>query len=334
MLTWPHKATAWAPQLHEVEQVYLQLSKAISRHENLLIICNNLDHRKAIQEKLAEQAIKNANFIICPSNDTWTRDHGPIGIIDHNRPLLLDFQFNGWGGKYPSELDNKINQSLSKSKMLKAELRSVNLVLEGGSIESDGAGTLLTTRRCLLDHHRNPGMTEAKMESQLRNWLGAERILWLDRGKLVGDDTDGHIDTLARFCDRETIVYSSCDDPADVHYEELKAMAGELRTLNQANGQPYRLLTLPLPRAQYDRNGMRLPATYANFLIINHAVLLPTYNDPEADERALSTLDSAFPDHEIIAINAIPLIQQYGSLHCVTMQLMSGTLSSPWQNPK
>lgn len=329
MLTWPHKATAWASQLPEVEQVYLNLAQAISHHENLLIICNSDSHRKAIEAKLANQKITNAYFIIAPSNDTWTRDHGPIGIVDHEHPVLLDFQFNGWGGKYPSKLDNRINQSLSNSKIVKADVNPINFVLEGGSIESDGEGTLLTTRRCLLDSKRNPGMTESKMESLLQEWFGVERILWLDRGKLVGDDTDGHVDTLARFCDRKTIVYSSCDDCADVHYEELQAMARELQAFKQVNGQPYRLLTLPLPRAQYDANGKRLPATYANFLIINHAVLVPVYADPKSDQRALSTLAYAFPGYEIIGINAIPLIQQYGSLHCVTMQLMLGSLSDP-----
>ena len=189
----------------------------------------------------------------------------------------------------------------------------------------DGSGTLLTTARCLLAPTRNPKLTQDGLEARLKELLGLDRILWLQHGHLTGDDTDSHIDTLARFCDARTIAYVACADPDDEHHAELKAMEEELRALRAADGRPYRLVPLPWPRARYDDDGRRLPATYANFLIINGAVLVPTYDDP-ADGPALARLRECFPGREIIGVDCLPLIYQYGSLHCVTMQLPEGVL--------
>ena len=234
---------------------------------------------------------------------------------------MLDFGFNGWGEKYGYELDNQITRRLyALDSFGQAPMQTVNLILEGGSIEVDGSGTLLTTARCLLAPTRNPGLTREQLEQQLKELLGITRILWLHHGYLAGDDTDSHIDTLARFCDRNTIAYMSCDDPADEHYAELKAMEKELKAFRAADGQSYRLVALPWPRAKLDEDGNRLPATYANFLVVNGAVLAPTYEDP-ADDTALARLKECFPDREIVPVNCLPLIYQFGSLHCVTMQL-------------
>ena len=328
MLTWPHAHGDWAPRLSQVEPVFVDIARQVSRREQALIVCYDDAHRARVRELLAGAGIE-ANRLqlrIAPSNDTWARDHGPITIVCRDEPTLLDFGFNGWGGKYPSDLDNAITRRLFRDGAFGATpLETVDLVLEGGSIEVDGSGTLLTTARCLLAPTRNPKLTQDGLEARLKELLGLDRILWLQHGHLTGDDTDSHIDTLARFCDARTIAYVACDDPNDEHHAELKAMEEELRALRAADGGPYRLVPLPWPRARYDDDGRRLPATYANFLIINGAVLVPTYDDP-ADGPALARLRECFPGREIIGVDCLPLIYQYGSLHCVTMQLPEGVL--------
>ena len=200
------------------------------------------------------------------------------------------------------------------------------LVLEGGSIESDGAGTLLITAACLLSPNRNPHLSREQIESLLKEQLGVERILWLHRGWLAGDDTDSHIDTLARLCPDDTILYTACDDPADEHFEELAAMKRELEGLRSRENRPYRLIPLPFPAAKQGLDDERIPATYANFLIINGAVLVPTYEDRH-DAAALAAVGLSFPGREIIGINCSSIILQHGSLHCLTMQLPKGVLA-------
>jgi agmatine/peptidylarginine deiminase len=242
-------------------------------------------------------------------------------VLKDGKPVLLDFIFNGWGNKYPHAQDNELTTKLhARSAFGNTPVESIDLVMEGGSIEVDGEGTLLTTESCLLNPNRNPGLKREQIESQLRHYLGIDRILWLKHGAIDGDDTDGHIDTLARFCDAETIAYQACDDADDPHYAGLKAMEAELQTLRRKDGEPYRLVSLPWPAAIHDDTGRRLPATYANFLIVNGAVLVPTYNDA-ADAGALKALAGAFLGRSIVPVMCRPLIYQYGSLHCVTMQL-------------
>jgi agmatine deiminase len=261
-----------------------------------------------------------------PSNDTWSRDFGPLTVLEDGVPVLLDFGFNGWGLKFAAGQDNQITARLQAAGAFGARERRVpGLILEGGSIESDGAGTLLTTAECLLGPNRNPQLSRQGVEAELRRWLGAERILWLENGYLAGDDTDSHIDTLARLCPNDTIAYVACDDERDEHYEALRRMEAELRAFRNRDGRPYRLLPLPWPTAKYDADGERLPATYANFLVINDAVLVPTYQD-SGDAAALAAVGQAFPDRAIIGIDCLPLILQHGSLHCVTMQLPRGVL--------
>ncbi len=329
MLTWPHQASDWRPYLADVEPIFVQMAQAICRFETLLISANDVAHQLHIQALLNSAQIPPAYFriYVAPSNDSWTRDHGPITLLSEQQVLLLDFEFNGWGNKYNSQLDNQMTRRLHHQNAFgQVQLRSIPFVLEGGSIDVDGNGTLLTTSRCLLDRHRNQVSDKATVSQQLRAYLSIDRILWLDHGYLEGDDTDSHIDTLARFVNPQTIVYVACDDPEDNHYLALQKMRHQLEAFTNKQGQTYQLIPLPWPDPKYDDQQRRLPATYANFLIINNAVLVPQYEDP-ADEQALAILQSCFPEREIIGIPCIPLIQQNGSLHCLTMQLPKGVLS-------
>jgi agmatine deiminase len=328
MVTWPHAHSDWASTLSTAEATYLQLAITICRYEKVLIVCYDEAHQVHVFQQLQSVAcdMDNIRFALAPSNDTWARDHGPITMLQDGTPYLLDFTFNGWGGKYASELDNAINQRLASQHVWGNNvLDSIPFVLEGGSIDSDGEGTILTTESCLLTESRNAGQDKHQIEHVLKKTLGCQRVMWLHHGLLAGDDTDGHIDTLARFCDAETIAYVSCDDPRDPHYVDLKAMEDELKALRTQDDKPYTLVPLPLPASKLDEDGRRLPATYANFLIINGAVLVPTYRDT-LDEKILHLLGNYFPARDIIGIDSLPLIRQNGSLHCITMQLPAGIL--------
>ena len=328
MLTWPHRHGDWAPWLDEVEPVFADIAFHIAQRQTVLINAYDEAHGHHIDTLLEARgtSMDKIRLHIVPSNDTWARDHGPITVMENGQPRLLDFTFNGWGNKYDARLDNAITSELARQGAFgDTAVETIDLVLEGGSIDTDGQGTLLTTRACLLNRQRNPQLSQAMLEQRLGELLGVYRFLWLHHGYLAGDDTDSHIDTLARFCDAETLCYVSCTDENDEHYPALQGMAAELRSLCTVEGTPYRLIPLPMPAPIFDENGQRLPATYANFLIINGAVLVPTYRD-ETDAVALERLAGAFPRHEIIAIDALPLVKQYGSLHCVTMQLPQGVL--------
>ncbi len=324
-LTWPHAGTDWAPMLEEVQQCFAQIASRISHREKLLIVT---PEPAKVMRQLAGQHVLMAStrFAKCPTNDTWARDHGALTLTDTRGPILLDFRFNGWGDKFRWELDNAITRRLSDSGVLSGTYADrQDFVLEGGSIESDGQGTLLTTSACLLNANRNPRLNKADIEEYLKQALHLNRVLWLDHGHLTGDDTDGHVDTLARFCGRDTIAYVKCDDPSDPHYDSLRQMEEQLRTFTTPTGQPYTLLPMPMADAIVE-NGERLPATYANFLIINGEVLCPTYDQPHNDAAALAALAQAFPDREITGIDCRALIRQHGSLHCVTMQYPRGVI--------
>ena len=274
-------------------------------------------------EEMAREIAKREEVIIVgePSNDTWARDHGFISLVDdQGGRRLLDFRFNGWGEKFPADLDNAINRRLYDEGKLKGEyIDCLDFVLEGGSIESDGKGTVFTTSCCLLAPHRNQPMTQEQIEERLKETLCAERIVWIDHGHLTGDDTDGHIDTLVRVCPDDTLLYVGCDDPEDEQYIDLRLMEEQLKTLRTLDGKPYKLVRLPMPRPIYDGED-RLPATYANFLVVNGAVLCPTYGQPDLDAEALHLIGEAFPDREIVGIDCRSIIKQHGSLHCCTMQ--------------
>jgi agmatine deiminase len=325
LLAWPHEDTDWAPYLDAVEPVFAEIAAEISRRETVVIATP--DPERLLGLLLAKGAApERVRLYQVENNDTWARDFGPITILEEGRPVLLNFGFNGWGLKFPSDLDNRINRRLEALSAFHAPLQTVGLVLEGGSIESDGAGTILTTEECLLNDNRNPHLSRPELEEELHGLFGSDRFLWLANGYLAGDDTDSHVDTLARLCPDDTIVYVSCDDPCDEHYPALEAMRSEIEAFRTAKGAPYRAIPLPWPEAKYDTEGTRLPATYANYLVINGAVLVPTYRDRQ-DAAALEAIGAAFPDREIVGIDCLPLILQHGSLHCVTMQLPKGTLT-------
>ncbi|MCD7935239.1 MAG: agmatine deiminase family protein [Tannerellaceae bacterium] len=317
-LTWPHAETDWAPMLDEVVPCFVAIAKEIIKRELLLIVCRD---QMEVRQQLGDVEYDRILFREMETNDTWARDHGGISVFDEGVPTLYDFVFNGWGMKFPANYDNLITRRLVLMDTFAEEVLPANMqpfVLEGGSLETDGKGTLLSTVECLASVNRNEYLGQEQLEYHLKDIFGLERILWLHYGYLAGDDTDSHIDTLARFCSEDTIAYVQCSDPEDEHYEELKLMEEELQAFTQADGKPYRLI--PLPMADEVRwEGERLPATYANFLIINGAVLVPFYNS-EKDRIAAQTLRQAFPDREIVGINCLPLIKQHGSLHCVTMQ--------------
>ncbi len=330
MLTWPHAQSDWLPWLDAVEHTFVRLANEIRQHESLIISCYDDSHRQHIQTLLATTTNNHATIalFVVPSNDSWARDHGPITVYREDSPVLLNFRFNGWGDKFNWQLDDQITARLHQAGAFgKTPIATIDLVLEGGSIDTDGQGTLLTTYQCLLSHTRN-GLSQQALEQRLAQELGIRHFLWLQNGYLLGDDTDGHIDTLARFCDPQTIAYQSCTDKTDPHYSTLQAMAQELAAFRTAAGDPYRLVSLPLPAARFDASGERLPAGYANFLILNDAVLAPIYDDP-ADDLALAQLKECFPDRQVVGINCLNLIQQGGSLHCVTMQLPAGVLAQP-----
>ncbi len=325
LLAWPHEETDWALMLSEVKQCFMQIVSTITRFQKVIVLLPDGHSSKEFDNHPLRQQIKT---LICPTNDTWARDFSPLFVIKEGRISALDFKFNGWGLKFAAAKDNLITRRLFEAELFNKEVareNHLNFVLEGGSIESDGQGTLLTTAECLLSPNRNGGSSKTEIENYLKIHLGANRILWLNHGYLAGDDTDSHIDTLARFCDAQTIAYVNCTDQQDEHFDTLKKMEAELQQFKTLNGKPYKLIPLPMAAGVYE-NGQRLPATYANFLITNRTVLVPFYGS-EKDQEAKAILQNIFTDREVIGIDCRALIKQNGSLHCVTMQLPKNSLS-------
>ena len=323
MLTWPHHDTDWNQYLEDITRTYVEMADAITQRERLLVVTPHPVEVGAILGRhLTASQMAQVTISYCKTNDTWARDHGPISLVgedsDGKKKLLcLDFRFNGWGDKFPAHLDNKITRNVFKElfsdEILNGDIGSGNddFVLEGGSIESDGKGTIFTTECCLMAPHRNQPLTKEEIEQELKLRLKARSVVWLQHGAVPGDDTDGHIDTTVRLAPDDTIVYCH---PAD---------RKELEALRTTDGKPYRLLELPTPEVEYD--GEALPATYANFLIINGAVIVPVYDNPEKDRMACEIIQSAFPDRTIIPIDATVIVRQHGSIHCCTMQIPQTT---------
>lgn len=326
LMAWPHEGTDWAYMLDDVRPVYCEIIRQITRFERVLLTA---PLAAEAGDFLAGAGVDLANVTICemPNNDTWARDFGPITVMFNGQPVPLDFGFNGWGLKFAADQDNLITRRLKEQGAIKPNIQTIGLIMEGGGIESDGLGTILTTASCLLSPNRNPQLDKSEIEQALASLLGARRVLWLNHGFLAGDDTDSHVDTLARICPDNVIVYTACDDQRDEHYHELKLMEEELKAFRAPDGSPYRLVPLPWPKARFDEEARRLPATYANFLVINNAVLVPTYRDEEKDELALERIGQAFPGRESIGVDCLPLLEQHGSLHCVTMHLPQGVLA-------
>ena len=323
LVAWPHAGTDWAERLAGIEDTYIALVAAITRFQNVVICVADDDVETYAEIRLRSNRVdmERVRFATAPYDDTWLRDSGPITLIEGGAFRLLDFRFTGWGGKFEAGDDDRLIERLDAGGLFRdARRTSIDFALEGGAIDTDGAGTLLTTWQCL--HERHPQASREELTEKLAGWLHQDRVLWLDHGYLEGDDTDAHVDTLARFAPNDAIVFQACDDEADSHFAELKAMGGEIAALRTQDGRPYTLFPLPWARPILDGQ-RRLAASYANFLIVNGAVLMPAYGDT-ADDAAAAVLADAFPEREIVQIPCRPLIWQNGSLHCLTMQLPRG----------
>jgi agmatine/peptidylarginine deiminase len=318
LIAWPHRSGDFNNHLESIEKTYTFIAQTITQQQKLIIICHDDSHQLHIKSLLLGD--HNITYIQATVNDIWVRDTVFLTVENDGLPQLLNFRFNGWGNKYPHHEDNALNHKLLTHSPFKGvNHRDIDFILEGGSVEGDGVDALLTTRQCLLNSNRNKGLTQADIEEQLLLHLGAKRVLWLDQENLAGDDTDAHIDTLARFCSATTIAYTSCDDSNDRHYHSLKRMEDQLKAFRTQTKEPYQLVALPMPKPIFDEEGQRLPANYVNFLIINNAVMVPAYDDP-MDTIAVERLTACFPGHKIIPTPCRPLVYQYGSLHCMTMQ--------------
>ena len=321
LIAWPHAGTDWAERLADVETTYVALAAAVTRFQPLIIVVADNALRLRAQALLTGEGVdlSKVHFVELPYDDTWLRDSGPITLKQgDDRFQLTDFRFTGWGGKFGAEQDDALIAGLVQAGVFgKALHKRIDWALEGGGIESDGKGTVLTTWRCLTQRH--PEQSREQMTEILADSLHASRVLWLDYGYLEGDDTDAHIDTLARFAPGDRIVYQACDDKDDPHHDELTRMGEELAALRTPDGKPYTLYPLPWAKPIIDE-GRRLAASYANYLIVNDAVLVPAYGD-SADNEAARIIGEAHPGREVVQVPCRPLIWQNGSLHCITMQL-------------
>lgn len=327
-LTWPHKDSLWY-EVEKVQECYTNIVKAILPHEPLLIVCRDRLETESDLRRFGLDSLDGIRFAESPINDTWARDHGAISVFgDNGEKCILDFVFNGWGLKFASDLDNQITRNIYSKGVFAQDVKYIDMrpyVLEGGSIDTDGAGTLMATSECLCSLNRNEYLSREEIEDRLKKAFGLKRILWLDHGSIAGDDTDSHVDILARFCSEDTIAYTSCDNPEDENYASLKAMEEQLRGFRTLDGKPYKLVPLPLPDALYLDN-YRLPGSYANFLIINGAVLVPGADSPK-DEVARERLQSVFPGRKVEVIDCRALLSGHGGLHCITMNYPEGWLA-------
>ncbi|HIC3452558.1 agmatine deiminase family protein [Campylobacter coli] len=309
MLSLPHKKSDWKPYLGEIIQAYKDFVKAASEFQKVLLIAPSKS------DFVPFENIANVEFFVCDTNDTWIRDFGAIDILEDNRLKALDFTFNAWGNKFQSELDNEVNSKLFKEKF-NEKLTKIDFILEGGSIDFNGEGVMLTSSNCLLNENRNSHLDKSQIEAKLKEIFGLKQIIWLENGFIKGDDTDHHIDTLARFIDKNTIAHSICEDEKDEHYIPLQKMKKEL----EATG--FNLVELPLPKPLYYEE-RRLGATYANFVFVNDALIMPFYKD-ENDEIIRQRLAKALPKRKIIGVDARVFLRQNGSLHCSCQNRFKG----------
>ncbi|MBD5218480.1 MAG: agmatine deiminase family protein [Bacteroidales bacterium] len=331
LMALPHKGTDWEYVLEEAQRQYRRLVEAFTTAgENVMLLVDDVDAAEKLMSGIPAERL---TLIKMEYNDTWTRDYGPLTVERGDRRRALDFGFNGWGLKFASDKDNLVNLHLKEKHILDdgAYRNMRGYVLEGGSVESDGHGTVMTTTRCLCSPNRNGGLTKAEVTERLHEYLGAEHVLWLDYGALAGDDTDSHIDTLARLCPGNTIIFTGCRDERDSHFEELLKMRAQLTLFRTKEGEPYNLVELPLPSPVFDEEGNRLPATYANYLVTPRNIFMPVYGNPTLDTLACQSVRIAYPNHNVIPVDCKTLLRQHGSLHCATMQLPGGILSDVWR---
>lgn len=327
LLALPNKDTDWDYILPEAIDQYQRLVKAITDEDiNVLLLCQDADEARMIMKDCRQDLMR---YIQTEYNDTWTRDYGMITVVRNERLRALDFGFNGWGLKFAANKDNLVNLWLNKHNVISPLVyrNERDFVLEGGSVESDGQGTILTTSRCLQSPNRNGGKTKADLNRELLDRLGADHVLWLDHGALEGDDTDSHIDTLARLAPDDTIVFTGTKNFDDPQFESLLAMRAQLTLFRNREGTPYNLVELPLPDPVIDEDGHRLPATYANYLVANGVIFMPTYAQPDKDELAMRSIKIAYPTHKVVGVDCRTLLRQHGSLHCATMQIPAGIIN-------
>jgi agmatine deiminase len=314
-IIFPHAKSDWALYLEEAQETFVNIINAIIKYQKCLVVCDDVESVKSRFEKN-----ENLYFVEYETNDTWARDCSVLCVKDGEEIKLLDFTFTGWGGKFEALKDNAMSGAIKGC--YDKEVVKVDLILEGGAVESNGIDTILTTSECMLNKNRNTNLSKDEMTKILQDEFGMSKILYLNHGYLAGDDTDSHVDTLARFIDERSIMYVKCEDENDEHYKELKLMEDELKAFAKEYG--FRLIALPMSDACYF-DEERLPATYANFLFLNGAVLVPTYGVKQ-DEEALKIFRETFPSKDIVGIDCFSLIKQHGSLHCVTMNFASGVL--------
>ena len=322
-IVWPHNLDTWPGNFDPIPGVFAKMAAAIASFEPLRVLVKHADHLEPVRAMIAaaahdDAAMARVDIFHLDTNDSWIRDHGPIFVnrVDGVGQVALDWRFNSWGEKYGAfDLDDVVPRKLGTRYSF--DVIEPGIVLEGGSIDPNGAGTLMTTESCLLNKNRNPHLTRSEIEDYLRTYLGATNVLWLGDG-IAGDDTDGHIDDLARFVSRDTIVTVVEDDPADLNYAVLQDNLKRLHAMRDGRGQPFKIETLPMPRPLvYD--GTRLPASYANFYIANGGIVMPTFNCP-ADTAAANKLGRLFPGRRIVGIPATELVWGLGAVHCLTQQ--------------
>ncbi len=319
-LSWPVNPDTWPGKFERIPPKFAEIAAAISRFETVrinLVAAGQAEARRLIESAGADMA--RVEFFDFKINDSWCRDHGPIFIKNDatGEIAATDWQYNAWGGKYPPfDDDNRIPAQVADALGLRRF--AIPMVLEGGSIEVDGTGQLLTTEACLLHPNRNPGLNRGQIEQTLRDYLGINRILWLGDG-IAGDDTDGHIDDLTRFTSPGAMVTVYEDNRDDENHAVLLENRERLQTLRTPAGKPFELRHLPMPDPVWDGD-QRLPASYANYLLVNGAVLLPVFSQPEKDAEAARVLGECFPDREIVPIECADLVLGLGTLHCISQQ--------------
>lgn len=322
-LTWPKDPETWPDRVPQVEEIFLQMMAALAPHETVNLLVDDEKGTASVRVRLAFPGADNIRFLQIPTVDSWIRDYGPNFIVSAGNKLAYnDWIFNAWGNKY-EELKQDDSVPARLEGLLEMPRFEPGIVMEGGSIEVNGAGCVLTTEQCLLNPNRNPHLTKHEIERYLKNYLGVEKILWLSEG-IIGDDTDGHIDDIARFVAPNVIVCAVEDNPEDANYKILQDNLSRLRAMTDVNGRAFEIVTLPMPgvvggASTGTRDLDRLPASYANFYIANNVVLVPIFGHSH-DARALEVLQRVFPGRRVVGINCEPLVWGMGTIHCVTQQ--------------
>ncbi len=329
-LSWPHKEASWPGKLHLIYDPYAEFILRVASHQKVCInVADETMHHEALENiknanyfgsiSNTDQVLNNISFYYHPTNDAWCRDHGPAFLInpETKTKAIVDWGYNAWGDKYPPyDLDDVIPTLIGDK--LGLQVFHPGIVMEGGSVEFNGKGTILTTTACLLNKNRNPHLSQYEIEQYLVEYYGVEQILWLDEG-IVGDDTDGHIDDITRFVNEDTVITVIEHDKSDDNYDLLKDNLKLLKKMRLADDKPLNIVELPMPNPVIYED-QRLPASYANFYISNENVIVPTFRDDRNDQDALDIIQECFPDREVVGIDSVDIIWGLGSFHCLSQQ--------------